>query len=140
MKKEIEELCNHEFERYSDELTIKKIKEKMDKDKLSITLLPDSIAVGKVFKTSYEGNLETDGYEKEILFLPVGSGIKIHTHINDIEQYTCLTGSLKVNGKKTSINKCLINESHNIDVVSENTIVKTLKISKSLIYKNNRTY
>lgn len=110
------------------------------------TILPETIAQGIVLKIHYEGNLENDGYEKGFLVLTPNSEIKEHTHINDIEKYTNLTGKLSVKNKLTNENICLINEKHNIDKVQELTIIKTLKLSKELIkekqykYKNNKNF
>lgn len=106
------------------------------------TILPDSIAIGDVYKVSYEGSLDKEGYEKGFLFIPVGSGIKEHQHINDIEQYTLICGELKVNGEEMPINRCMIGCSHGIDPVSQNTAIKILKISKKLIEEkmNTKTY
>lgn len=101
------------------------------------TVLPDTIATGIVLKIHYEGYLEEEGYEKGFLVLTPNSEIKEHTHINDIEKYTILTGNLSVNNEKTNENICLIGEKHNINRVNELTVIKTLKIDKKLI--NNFT-
>ena len=101
------------------------------------TVLPDTIATGIVLKIHYEGYLEEEGYEKGFLVLTPNSEIKEHTHINDIEKYTILTGNLSVNNEKTNDNICLIGEKHNINRVNELTVIKTLKIDKKLI--NNFT-
>lgn len=101
------------------------------------TVLPDTIATGIVLKIHYEGYLEEEGYEKGFLVLTPNSKIKEHTHINDIEKYTILTGNLSVNNEKTNENICLIGEKHNINRVNELTVIKTLKIDKKLI--NNFT-
>lgn len=100
------------------------------------TVLPDSIAIGNVYKVSYEGNLLVDGFEKGFLFIPKGSGIKEHEHRDDIEQYTLISGELKIDGEDMHVNRCMIGEKHKIDPVSVNTAVKTLKISKKLIEEN----
>lgn len=101
------------------------------------TVLPDTIATGIVLKIHYEGYLEEEGYEKGFLVLTPNSEIKEHTHINDMEKYTILTGNLSVNNEKTNENICLIGEKHNINRVNELTVIKTLKIDKKLI--NNFT-
>lgn len=100
------------------------------------TILPDTIAEGKVYKIHAFGNLEQDGYEVGYLYLPKGTGIKNHTHITDVERYKLLKGILKVNNDITKINICGINDSHSIDLVSEITIVQTCKINILLLDKN----
>lgn len=99
-----------------------------------IVKLPDTIANGIVYKLGYDGNLAEDGYEKGFLILTKGSGIKKHRHLNDIEKYVLLSGILSVDGKQSSSNICLLGNEHNIDTVTETTIIKTLKISKDMIY------
>lgn len=96
-------------------------------------ILPDKIATGTVFKIHIEGDLKEDGYEKGLLYLTEGSSIKPHTHTNDVEQYTLQEGTLSINGISTDTNRCYIGQSHQIDPVTQNTIIKTLKISKDLI-------
>lgn len=49
------------------------------------TILPESIAVGIVYRIRYCGNLEEDGYECGFLYISRDSGIKDHVHINNIE-------------------------------------------------------
>lgn len=99
------------------------------------TILPTNICVGSVYKVDYEGDLKQEGYEKAYLYLPKGTGIKLHKHIKDIERYEVLMGRLSVNGREVDVNDCLIGESHNIDICSEDTIIRTLKISEELIDK-----
>ena len=91
-------------------------------------LLPNTIAINNVYKINYCGDLNIDGFELGFLYLPVDSGILKHTHINDIEQYKLIHGILSVNGIKQNINYCLINESHNIDIVKTPTIIETYKV------------
>ena len=117
-----------------DEIDISAVSEILASDKYKI--LPESIAIGQVYKVSYEGDLLIDGYEKGFLFIPKGSGIKEHEHKDDIEQYTLISGELKLNGESMHVNRCMIGESHGIDPVSVNTAIKTLKISKKLIEEN----
>lgn len=107
------------------------IKEKISNQEYSI--LPDTIAIGQVYKITEFGSLDVEGYEKGYLYLPIGSGIKKHTHINDIEKYTKIQGVLSVFGIKQQTNTCFINESHCIDIVNEDTIIKTFKISKEYL-------
>ena len=92
-------------------------------------LLPNTIAINNVYKITYSGNLQNDGYELGFLYLPKGSGIINHTHTTDIEQYKLILGNLTVNGIVTNINRCMINESHNIDVVDTETFIETYKIN-----------
>ena len=96
------------------------------------TILPETIAIGTVLKITLEGDLDKNGYEKGYLVLTPNSGILEHQHINDIEKYTKLTGTMSVKNKTTSENICLIGEKHNIDKVKELTIIKTLKINKKI--------
>lgn len=103
-------------------------------------VLPSSIANGKVLKIMYDGNLETDGYERGYLILPYGSGIKEHIHQNDIEQYMVLLGSFSINGEYKLINECFIGGKHSIDPVCDLTIIKTTKISKKLFDEYNIEY
>lgn len=141
MEEKFTKICNRLLDqKWYDEVGIGSIQKKIEEG--DYVLLPDTIAIGPVYKISYEGDLENDGYEKGFLFLPEGSGIKKHTHTNDIEQYTLIGGDLKVNGESIEVNRCLIGESHGIDPVSTNTAVKTLKISKKLIDENmnKKTY
>lgn len=107
------------------------VKEKIESKEYKI--LPDTIADGVVYKVSYQGSLEEDGYEMGFLFLPKGSGIKKHKHIEDIEQYVLVSGNLSVGGEVLNINTCLIGGEHNIDIVLEDTIVATLKLSKRYV-------
>lgn len=135
----MEEKFNREANRlldklWYDETTISLASKKIEDG--NFALLPDSIAIGNVYKVSYEGNLIIDGYEKGFLFIPKGSGIKEHEHKDDIEQYTLISGELKINSEDMHVNRCLIGESHKIDPVSANTAIKTLKISKKLIEEN----
>ena len=140
MSEYLNELCNKLIDEFNDNSAgMDYIKEKIAKGE--ITTLPSHLAKGVVYKISYEGNLLVDGYEKGFLFIPVGSGIRNHKHTNEIEQYTCLCGELVINGEKVKENRCFLNETHSIDVTNVNTAVRTLKISKKLIYdrikKNN---
>ena len=104
------------------------------------TILPDYIAIGKVYKISNFGVLEQDGIESGFLFIPKGSGIKEHYHVNDIEFYNLVCGSLSVCGKEQDSNICLIGQKHNIDIVDENTIIETKKISKNKIIDDFWSY
>ena len=97
------------------------------------TALPDTIAQGKVLKIHYNGDLSEEGYERGFLLLTPNSGIKKHKHINDIEKYTLLTGTLSIDGAICDENVCLIDEEHCIDKVQTITIIKTLKVSKELL-------
>lgn len=98
------------------------------------SILPNTIANGKVYKIPAFGNLNTDGYEVGYLYLPTGSGIKEHQHINDIERYKLLNGELKINNSVMDTNICLLNNSHCINKVSKPTIIQTCKISKSYLH------
>ena len=94
------------------------------------TILPESIAIGTAYKIPSFGSLEKDGIELGYLYLPKGSGIKSHQHINDIEQYRLLFGTLRVNSIDTTSNVCLLGKWHDIACVEEDTIVRTCKVSK----------
>ena len=97
------------------------------------TILPDIIAHGKVLKIHFNGDLIEEGYEQGFLVLTPNSGIKKHKHINDIEMYTLLHGTLSIDGIICNKNICLIDEKHGIDTVTELTIIKTLKVNKRLL-------
>lgn len=101
--------------------------------KREFSILPDTIAQGKVLKIHYNGDLSEEGYEQGFLVLTPNSGIKKHKHINDIEKYTLLTGILSIDGAICDENVCLIDEEHCIDEVQTITIIKTLKVSKELL-------
>lgn len=73
---------------------------------MNISIVPNSLSIGLVYKIALEGSLEQDGYEKAILFIPTGSGIKRHIHNNEIEIYKPIQGTLVIDGKKRK-SKCL---------------------------------
>ena len=126
------------FENLKDENIndkIKFVRESISNENYMI--LPETIAIGLVYKIVYQGSLSENGYEKGFLFIPRGSGIKEHKHIDDVEQYNLIAGILSVKGEKTNTNNCLLNETHNIDIVTEDTIIETIKISKQLIEQSN---
>ena len=93
------------------------------------TLLPTSIAIGIVFEIPICGNLEEDGFERSFIYLPKGSSIKKHPHVSEIEKYTLVKGSLKIEGEPVSSDICDLGCSHGIDTVDTDTIVETCKIS-----------
>ena len=99
-------------------------------------VLPDTISIGNVYKIIYEGGIEEYGYEKAYLYIPTGSGIKKHTHKSDVERYTLIYGIMSIDGVCNLENECLIGDSHSIDIVDEDTVVKTLKITNELINKS----
>lgn len=109
-------------------------------DRNNYSILPNTIANGTVFKIPIRGNLSTDGYELALLYLTKDSEIKTHKHVNDVEQYTLIKGELNINGISQLSNRCLIEQSHKIDKVSNPTIIKTLKISKKLIMESKPNY
>ena len=98
-------------------------------------VLPSTIAKGKVYKISLFGNLDKDGMEVGYLHLTVGSGIKEHTHISDIERYKLLIGELKINGDSMNENICLLNNCHSIDEVSKITVIQFCKVNKLYLNK-----
>ncbi len=63
---------------------------------------------------------------------------KKHQHTNDIERYKLIEGTLSVNKEKTDNNICTLNNSHNIDIVYEPTIIQTCKISKLNLFLVNK--
>ncbi len=97
------------------------------------TILGDNISNGTVFKIHFRGNLGKDFFEKGFLFIPEGSGIKEHTHTNDIELYRLIDGSLSVGGEFMDSNMCFIGESHNIDTAIQDTFIETFKVSKKYL-------
>lgn len=103
-------------------------------------ILPESIAINKVYKIHVCGDLEKDGYEVGYLVIPKGSGIKKHQHTKDIERYKLIEGTLSVMGEKTDNNICILNNFHNIDIVDKPTIIQTCKINKlNLFLVNNQS-
>ncbi len=88
-----------------------------------------------IFKIVYEGDLKEAGYEKCFLYLPPHSSIRLHTHINDVEEYSVVQGTLNVNGVECSISRCLLGESHCVNSSNKPIIIKTIKISRELIEK-----
>lgn len=100
-----------------------------------ITILDSNVATGIVFKINIEGNLEQDNYELGYLYLLPGSSIKNHMHINQIETYTLIQGDLSINDIKYIKDYCHIGESHSIDQVKDNTIIKTYKVKSKLFKK-----
>ena len=116
-------------------------REKLDKLKYitmemkngNYSVLGNNISNGTVFKIHFRGNLEEDLFEKGFLYIPKGSGIKEHTHINDVELYRLIDGTLSVGGEEMDSNMCFIGESHNIDNVSQDTFIETFKVSKKYL-------
>lgn len=93
-------------------------------------LLPNTIARGEVYKIPFMGDIDTYGYEVGYLYLPKGSSIKLHYHIDNIERYLLICGTLSVNGNNVDHNICTLNKGHNIDEVLEDTIIQYCKIDK----------
>ena len=102
-----------------------------------IYVLPETIAIGTVYKIHYFGDLERNGFEIGYLYIPKGSGIKLHKHVADIERYKKIIGELVVNGEKCDINICLIGKSHGIAPVSQDTIVSTCKVTKKYLMETD---
>lgn len=100
----------------------------------------ESLSINDVFIINVHGNLQSIGYEYGYLYLPVGSGIKKHKHINDAEEYFLIQGKLSVLGKDEIINRCMIDEEHSIDVVSEDTLVRFTKVCKEKITNVNDVF
>ncbi len=92
-----------------------------------ISILPTTIATGKVLKIRVSGNIEETNYESGYLVLPKGSSIKNHKHIKDREIYTLIMGSLYMNGRLVDVDFCEINGSHQIDKCKELTIIRYQK-------------
>lgn len=115
-------------------MNIEEIKEKINNNEYS--LVPDKIAIGEVIKIHIKGDLNIDGYETGYLYLRPNTGIKEHEHINDIERYKLIIGTLKVQGINTNLNICNINKKHNIDIVDIETIIEYTKINKDEIDNN----
>ena len=100
-------------------------------------VLPETIAIGTVYKIHYFGDLERNGFEIGYLYIPKGSGIKLHKHVADIERYKKIIGELVVNGEKCDINICLIGKSHGLAPVSQDTIVSTCKVTKKYLMETD---
>ena len=117
---------------FSDEAEdIEYVKKQLEKGKY--TLLPKNVSIGDVYKIAYGGNIDVYGYEKSYLYLPSGSGINEHVHNASIERYTLVCGVMNINGEECTQSDCLFGESHCVDVVPEDTIIKTLKIKDDLV-------
>lgn len=116
-------------------MEIKTIKEKIKKGECDV--LGERVAVGTVYKISEFGNLDADGFEVGYLYLTKGSAIKDHEHTNDIEEYRLLEGILKIGKEEMEVNICKIGGHHSIDIVEEDTIIRTIKISKKYLEINN---
>ena len=110
---------------------------RMEIESGNYSILNNSISNGIVYKIHFRGDLNTDYYESGFLFIPKGSGIKKHTHINDIELYRLIDGTLSVLGKTTLDNMCFIGDTHNIDCCNTDTFIETFKVSKEYLNKIN---
>lgn len=97
------------------------------------SLVPETLAINNVYKLSVLGNVNENGYEYGYLYIPKGSGIKVHTHINDIEEYALIEGMLYVSGVSVTSNICLINDSHNIDVCEVDSLIRYTKVRKDVM-------
>lgn len=104
------------------------VKEQLEKG--NYTMLDESIAIGTVYKIHSVGNLAEEGFEIGYLYIPKGCGIKSHPHYDNLERYLLIYGDLTVGGQKKDYDICTLNNSHNIDPVSEDTIIQTCKINK----------
>lgn len=93
----------------------------------NISMLPDTIADGDVYKIHLEGDLNLEGYEKSLLYLIRGSMIKKHTHITESEWYVRLKGVMVVDGIVSDVHHCDITDSHSINSVVEDTVVLSYK-------------
>lgn len=103
-------------------------------------MLPDTVAIGPVYKITFSGSLTTNGIEKGFLYIPAGSGIKYHPHLQDIEIYRVIRGSLSVYGQETEINICGFGASHGIDVVAQDTIIETCKMNEIFLNESLDSY
>lgn len=131
----LNEIANDLLDLYHDNFVdIPYIMSQLDYD--NYQLLPRKVVKDiDIYKIAYEGDLKKDGYEKCFLYLPPYSSIKLHTHTNDVEEYTVLQGTLNVNGVECSTSRCLLGESHCVNSSNKPIIIKTLKISRDLIEK-----
>lgn len=87
-----------------------------------IDLLDDNNVNGKIYKLREEGYLNVDGYEKGYLFLFKGSSINIDSNKEKVHYKM-----VNKNGEETYINFCNIDSSFKIDMVKENTLIRTYK-------------
>ncbi len=89
-----------------------------------MSLLPNNIAVGDVLKVRVSGDIREDNEEWGYLYLPKGTKILPHTHIDDMEKYELIFGKIIINGKEAKYNTCLPGKQHSIDMAVENSLIK----------------
>ena len=89
-------------------------------------------AIGKVLQIPGYGKLNINGFEHGFLLIHKNSGILEHVHDANIELYNRVSGDYSFKG-----GICLINESHNIDILNTSTIVETFKVDKNIINDND---
>lgn len=104
------------------------------------TILPSDVANGTVYKVWLSGNLQEEGIERGFLYIPAGSGIRLHSHQNDIEIYQLIMGQLCMDEEPLSINICGLNNCHSIKPVKEDTIIETCKINEIFLGEQIASY
>lgn len=104
-------------------------------------LLPPTIASIKppVLKMPLQGEIDEDGYENHLLYLPKSAFVKSHEHKREngvVEFYRRLYGALVCNGFSCDYNYCGLGQTHNIEETREDTLVEAVKIDvKRLVFK-----
>lgn len=105
------------------------VKNRIENDKF--TILPNELTKGNVIKIKGFGSLNIEGYEHGFLYLPKGSSVKFHEHINEIEMYKLNSGDK--NALNSNCEICLLDTSHGINTVECDTIIETFKLNKNII-------
>ncbi len=92
-----------------------------------MSMLPKDIAVGDILKIRISGDIRIDNEEWGYLFLPKGTRILPHKHIDDMEKYELQYGKILINGKEANSNICFPGKEHSIDMALENSLIKYSK-------------
>lgn len=92
----------------------------------NISMLPESIAEGDIYKIYLQGKLEEDGYEKSLLYLVRGSILKDYNR-TDKESYIKLKGVMTVDDEVSFSTICKDTKSHVIGSPAEDTVVLAYK-------------
>ena len=84
-------------------------------------------AEGEVWQIWISGDVQKLGRKTAYLYLCAGSAIKPHTHTTDSEIYELVSGVLSANGETRQYQACRVGDSHCVDKVPEDTIIKSTK-------------
>lgn len=103
------------------------------------SLLSDDIAIGPVYKINGSFSIENDGYDISYLYIPTGSGIRLHNLDEGAERYKSLKGTFKIDGRETDESICFNSTpSHGVDVTSSKVILEVCSVSHDYL-KNIKT-